>query len=280
TIGLLRKQLAAYTLDRAASVEGMDVENLVLVTQDADLQDINEDYVKGVDETFQNNPELGALTGFVDYPQEDFHQDHLFLAVQRFNDILEMIRRFKVDNTIFRAGNSCFRGRDYMAVGGHPRSRKRAENTPIYRAIKKKGPNSTAFDRNVVTLVTSARRQMIALGEGLPLAERYETFGEEGDLAEKYQVPTNELQIPEVAHKVTSANFAELLQIELQAIYDKGLDGVAESGEKEASMNRMRKFMQRAGFFLGIQLDFEGDKVILKDLSKLKELILKKYSHF
>ena len=48
--------------------------------------------------------------------------------------------------------------------------------------------------------MTSARRQMMALGEGVPLAHSHNTFGEKGDLAEKYQAPADQLQIPEVAN--------------------------------------------------------------------------------
>ena len=83
TISRVRKDLGGLTLRRASKTEGVDIANLILVTQDADLININDEYVENVVEEFDKNPKLEALTGFIDHPYEDFYSDHLFLTVQK-----------------------------------------------------------------------------------------------------------------------------------------------------------------------------------------------------
>ncbi len=275
-IGLIRKMLAGYTLKRASEAPEVDLKSLILVTNDADLQKISEEYVTGLTHAFDRNPKLGAVAGFIDYPYEDFYQDQLFLTVQRFNDILETIVRYKDGNIILRGGNSAFRVQDYMEAGGHPRSRIRSENRPLYREIEKaRGKEGIQFERHVAKITTSARRQIVAVAENVPIAERYENFGKPGDLAELYQAPVETLVIPESTHKITSPEFTGKLEAELQAVYKKFLN-------LSPSMNseQVQKLFHRAAFFAGFKLSFEGETLHVTDISTLRSQVIKKYNHF
>ena len=62
------------------------------MTNDADLQHISKDYASSIISSFDLNSTQAGLTGFIDYPKEDFDADHVFHVIQRFNDILEVIR--------------------------------------------------------------------------------------------------------------------------------------------------------------------------------------------
>lgn len=284
-IGLIRKDLGALTIQRALDSDGVDLSNLVMVTNDADLHGLSDGYVDSIADAFGADAKLAAMTGFVDYPYEDFYSDHLFLTVQRFVDMLEIMRRHKLDKMTLRGGNTMIRLSDYIAAGGHNRSRK-SENLPIYKHIlRNKGPEAVAFDRHRTRITTSSRRQIAAINQGTPLVDRYQTFGKEGDLAEKYQVPRDQLRLSEVVHKVTAPNFKELLRQEIQSVYDRSLShsediaDVDDGGAVLGAKKRSQEFMRRAAFYLGFELTFKNDLVEIGSIEKLKELVLRKYDH-
>ncbi len=279
-ISRIRKDAAALSLMDAVEVNGLDLDNLIQITHDADLQKIDPDYLSGHVEAFDENPRLGAIAGFYDYPEADFHQDHLFFATRRFEDFLEIISSYKFDNQIMKGGASAFRTRDYIAGGGIGTERKMSELRPLYKAIKKSDPESVQFSRKVGTVITSARRQMMALGEGVPLARSHDTFGEKGDLAEKYQVPAEELKIPEIANKVTSPGFKEKLEGELSSLYAKHFHLKIRKRESERGTAELQALFRKAGMFLGVKLEFNEKKVTITDMTKLRENLIKRYNRF
>ncbi|MBI2019412.1 hypothetical protein HYS95_01945 [Candidatus Daviesbacteria bacterium] len=298
-IGLVRKDAAMLALTRAAQ-SGVDVENLILVTNDADSINIPEDYFTQIIKRFDDNPKLGGLAGFVDYPREDFYGSHLFLSVQRFVDIVEVIQRYKNNHLVMRAGNAAFRVRDYMSAGGHTRSRI-SETRPLYRWIRSAG-GEVQFDPQV-RIVTSARRQITAIANDIPQSQRYQSFGMEGDLANHYQIAESRLEIPEVCQKVTSSQFPALLEREIQSVYNRYITAlyrqVSRSSDRERNLSKsiedayaravmfrpqavanIQNLMRRAGFFTGIKLDFEGHVVSIRNIYVLKKLILQKFNNY
>lgn len=283
-IGLIRKDLGALTVRRALESSEVELRDLVMVTNDADLQELSPEYITSIAAQFGNNAKLAAMTGFVDYPYEDFYADHLFLTVQRFVDMLETMRRFKMGKTTLRGGNTMIRLADYVASGGHNRARK-SENLPIYRHIlAHSGPDGVSFDRHNTKIVTSSRRQIAAIADGVPLVDRYKSFGKEGDLAEKYQAPREKLLISEKVHKVTSPDFINLLTHELQTIYERAVSDMSELADVDdggalGRLSKTEEFMKRAAFYLGFQIEFHDGNLKVKNIDKLKGLILEKYDH-
>lgn len=276
-IGRIRKDLAAITLKRASQTSGVDIGNLIIVTQDADLIDMDEHYVENVVREFDQQPDLSALTGFIDHPREDFYSDHLFLTVQRFTDIIEIINRYRHNNFPLRGGNSAFRVSHYLQAGGHSRSRL-WEHMNLSRSFREENPDSVKFIGKRAKITTSARRQIVAIEKGVKLIDRYKTFGIEGDLAEDYQKPVEETVLPEMTHKVTSPQFKDLLQEELQSIYDSKIK--IEEKSLQGDDPRIEKNMKTAARFMGIRIHFEERKVFVDDISQLREDIMKKYSNF
>lgn len=278
TISRIRKDLAGLSLRRASKTEGVDIANLILVTQDADLYNINDQFVANVLDDFDANPKLQALTGFIDHPREDFYADHLFLTVQRFTDMLEVITRSKYNNFPLRGGNSAFRVKGYMEMGGHDSNRRLWEHMDLNRKLRQKDPESVKFAGRRAQITTSARRQIVAIDKGVLQNERYKTFGREGDLAEEYQKPNAEMQIPERSHKITSKDFASLLQKELQSIYSAKLKIEEKTSTRENS--RIEQLMKKTAVYIGISIHFESGSVIIDDISKLRDNIIKKFSNF
>lgn len=272
-ISRIRRDGIGLTLMDAAKVEGLDLDNLIQINHDADLQAISSDYLSGHVKVFDENPQLAAIGGFCDYPEADFYQDHLFLAAQKFEDILTLMMASKYDSFALKGGASAVRTKDYISAGGLGRRRKMSELRPLYQKFKEEDPNSIILSRKVGTITTSARRQIMALGNDVPLSRSHDNFGEEGDLADRYQAPLDKLQIPEVANKVTSPSFKEKLEKQLSHFYDREL--MYNRGGEE----QVNQFFRRAGFFSGLKLEFKDKKVIIKDMEVMKKNILAKYSH-
>jgi len=116
----------------------------------------------------------------------------LFLAVQRFGDIYETIKRYKDGYIILRGGNTAFRASDYVRVGGHSRKRK-SENSYLFDKLKK--GHKIKFSKKAGSITTNARRRTLAISNGIKLAKQYVNFGKPNDLAEKYLSKEDDLMI-------------------------------------------------------------------------------------
>lgn len=274
-ISRIRKDAAGLSLMEAAEVNGLDLDNLIQFTHDADLQKLAPDYLSKHVKVLDENPRLGAIAGFYDYPDADFHQDHLFLATQKFEDILTFISNSKSTNHILKGGATAFRTRDYIASGGIGDTKKMSELRPVYKGLMARDKESVLFSRQIGTVTTSARRQMMALGQNIPLSSAHDDFGKKGDLAERYQAPIGELQIPEVANKVTSPGFNEKLEKQLTSLYKK-MRRMRERTEATVIID----LFKRAGFYAGIKLEIENEKIVIKDMSVLKKNILERYTNY
>lgn len=308
-IGRIRKDLAGLTLRRACETEGLDIENLVLVTNDADLIDVPSSYVSEIVKKFRSNQRLAALTGLIDYPYADFSTDHLFLTTQRYTDILDTITRHRGGHFILHGGNSAFRVGPYMEAGGIRRNRV-SELRPLLTALKGRGADAVAFDKRM-SIVTNARRQLAAIASRVPVVDRYRNFTQKGDLAESFQVPEDEVVLPEAGHKVTSVGFTGLLQRELQAIFDHRMLTFARRAEAKLGndhndqdvdlnlgknrlevvyrgllttnpeeMIKQEREMKLAGLLMGIKIHFIGRRIFIADIDKLRRGVVKKYSNY
>lgn len=302
-IGRIRKDLAGLTIERVMQSPGVDISKLVLTTHDADLVAVPSYYISHLVQEFDNNPNLGGLTGFVGYPYEDFYGNHLLLAFQRYVDVFEAILRHREDHFVMRGGNSAFRLLDYMEAGGHKRNRV-SENRPLYHSLRRMG-KEVKFSREL-EIITSPRRHITAQITGVPQASRYNEFGKENDLAQFYQVPEDELIIPEIATKVTSPSFVSNLREELQVFYGRHLGSLYQSGEYDISreehlttgehtlqsryehlerlypdkLERLRMEMKRAAMIVGLQISFDGSNIKIDGIHKLRSQVLKRYNNY
>jgi hypothetical protein len=149
-----------------------------------------------------------------------------------------------------------------------------SELRPVAVSMGKQNPKATQFSRELGTVTTSARRQLMAIGTNIPLSRSHDSFGEQGDLAERYQVPAEELRIPEVANKVTSPDFLQKLQNELNCLY---LSQVC----LKKNVDRTQKLFRLVGVFAGIKIDFdEKDQLVIKDITVLRERLIKTKSSY
>ena len=268
----IREDLLALTLLRAGRCPHLDIEKLLISTQDADLIQIADDYVKETVRHFTKQPETEAIAGFIDYPREDFDQDHLFFAVQLFEDILESKQQKSGVKVSFKGGNSVFRVSHLLKKQGFGSSFKERNKAPYQSRA-----NTSSFNRGFQTnddlwIVSSARRQMTALKKSIEIALGWR-YQHESELSDIY-LSEKTTSLPDSANKVTSDEFNKRLETELQHIYTlHKIHNAIKESTRDA-------FIQSAEE-MGIRLHFnKDDMVVIDDIEPLKEGILKDFSRF
>ena len=235
----------------------------LIVSHHADLLNASGEYINNILAKFDADPDLDLLAGLVDYPREDFHQDHLFFAVQLFEDLLEEKLREETGKVLAHGGNAAFR-LSAMDKSGF-KAAFEADNAPIYLKPRQapEGINVLADDE-LMWVTTAARRQMSALDNTPPIL-----------LANRYKSSiVNTLS--ESAHKVTSANFAVLLEQELSAICAE----LMKNRPYSLSQERLATLFAETGLGMGITLEANHSTVHVKDLAEFKGRALKDFSTF
>jgi|GEM_PF-4159287 len=294
TIGRIRRDLVALSVKRALLAPGVDIDNLILITNDADLQRIPGNYLSSIISSFDANPQQAGLTGFIDYPKLDFDKDHVFHFTQRFYDILEVIRRRRHHRVTMRAGNSAFRLKDYIETGGIKTSSHTSELRPVYKALREKNPSSVVYHerRKGMNIETSGRRQLTANRNGVLFVNRYDNFGYETDIAGNWKKPEDEFVLPEYAMQYTNEHFFATIQAQLDGMYRK----LAHVYPME--IGTIQKQMKLAGVLSGIRLNFvkmsrerkeqkglsshtaSSQEVEILDISKLREGMRKAHNRY
>lgn len=252
TIGEARRDLATLTLARAMETTApVDIDNLILVSNDADTQKVSPNYIKEIVERFDKNPKLAALAGFYDYSSEDFDTDHVFFAFQRISDAYEIINRHRKNNTIMRGGNSAFRMKPYLRKKGNP-NEVVSEHRPLLNGFRHEDPQSVDYapHNSDMSITTSARRQLFARRRGEPLSFSHAKFSRPGDIAEEYLQDRKDFKIPEETTKFTNSEFQTDLQGELDAMYRKLVE-MNPTHEDE-----IKKNLSLAATIMGVRIHF------------------------
>lgn len=266
-IGQVRKYLVDSVLLRKKQAE---VErSLPIISHDADLEDISENYVEDIIRAFRNNPRLDAVAGKWDYPMESFRQMPVFYATQRLWHYFDIVFRYNYLKSPELIGrNSAFRSGIYAAIGGYNPQAQLAEDLEIGWLIKEARKYKPARIQylNRAWLKSSPRRAVVKMISGGRLIQQYGDF--------------------HVNEEVRRASLEELLREkrdfdenrfrqEVQVIYDHyGRWRRSKKGWIEDEY--FERSFRRAMDFLGVKYEVVDDRVIITDLSKLKERLKKK----
>lgn len=289
-IGRIRGDLATMALIRATEAS-IDPANLAIVTNDADLFGLPDNYVNKIAATLARNTAISGVTGPVKYPNAGLSKDDLVLAVQSFEDAYEKRAREEQGHLLMRGGNSAFNAASYIEAGGHARARV-SENRPLLRFLRAQNPQSVIFDEEM-WILTSPRRLTMAVKRNQRIAQKHANFGRVGDLAEDYQLPVEELSLPEYTHRVTSPAFQQSLAQELQSAWGfhlitsyRGIEGkmptslsVAQvyevlSQKAPEELVRLQNAMKEAGTDIGIKVCFTDERLSVGSIKTLKHNIL------
>lgn len=264
-IGNVRKYLVDSVLQRKQQ-SGLE-KPVVIVSNDADLEDISEDYAKVIASRFRENPKMDAAAGKWDFPAEAFEQFPLMHASQRLWQYFDIAFRnnfLKSPSLIGR--NSAFRSSAYAAIGGYNENAKIAEDLEIGWLIQdaRNYDNERIQYINAAGLVSNPRRAVTTMLS--------ETNGEKGKIVDQY----GDFHVNE---DVRNASLEELLadkkdfnldefRGQAQAIYDF-YSKLKKSQGQWAEDEMVDKSFDRAMRFLGVKYQIENDKVEILDASGL-----------
>lgn len=261
-IGRVRKYLVDAIMLRKQKA-GMK-KSVAIVSNDADLENISENYALDIGRAFQNNPKLDALAAKWDYPPETFRQLPLLHASQRLWHYFDIALRYNYLKSPELIGrNSAFRSGAYVGVGGYNEHAKVAEDLEIGWLIK----DARAYDASRITylnrawLVSNPRRAVVKLLSGTPLTQQY------GDFHVNENVRKTSLD--ELLKEKRDLTETEL-QREVQALYDFYFKMTKAKGGWLPTEYFTKSF-ERAMRFLGVEYEMKGERVMIKSTDKLRK---------
>jgi hypothetical protein len=256
---LLRKQQAGITRP------------IAIISNDADLEDINSNYVNSITDSFEQNPKLDALAAKWDFPRDTFKQMPLLHASQRLWQYLDIaMRNYYLKSPDLVGRNSIFNSGIYAAVGGYNETSQLAEDLEIGWLIKEaRHYNSERISyNNKAWLISNPRRAVVKMLSDSRLVQQYGDFhvNEEVRNAPLEKLLENKIDFDKQA-------FVK----EVQAIYNHySKMTISKGGFMEDQY--LEKSFTRAMRFMGIKFHFENDLVSIQDMSAL-EKSLEDYSN-
>lgn len=253
-IGYIRKILDDSALLRHHE-RGKNIEDLIIVSNDADNKGVSPEYVDNFIKHFDSNPKVEAMLGQLDWDPESYVKYPLIHIGTRLFQYLDTIIRHESGRMPSSGANFAFRSSIYAGVGGYIEDTDIAEDVALGRAIisARKRDDCVKFaGARASRLYTSSRRVVKSLGEGLVPIEQWEKgFGPFDDEVRKFELGQGQnlaYNNPEVLEK---------FKIDLEKIVNVTLN-VYERGAKRG---KDHPFYKRAIGWLGIhyQLDESGE---------------------
>ncbi|MBI2008825.1 glycosyltransferase [Candidatus Saccharibacteria bacterium] len=190
-IGWVRKAVTD-TIITDLMERGVDLNDVLLVSNDADSQWIDPNYLKTIVERATTQPEVDGFLGFIDWGYDAYKAHPETLAATRLMQMIEIYLRKKRNEIGSSGANFVFRPGIYTAVGGYRSGTSLGEDVELGRMIKsvRAGAQTRrpiAFLGRSSEINTSARRALEKLFKdgGAPAAQWDEVFSAYDDLRTK-----------------------------------------------------------------------------------------------
>ncbi len=266
TIGQVRKSLVDAVLLRKS--ESNIEKSIVIVSNDADLEDISEDYANQMSAAFQKNKRVDAIEGKRDYPAETFRKYPLLHASQRLWNYLDIaFRNYHLKTEDLTGTNCAFRSGIYAAVGGYNEKAQLAEDWEIGQLIKEaRGDDHERIKRlNSAWLISNPRRAVVTLLSGRNLIQQHEDFHVNEDV--------RKASVENLLQEKRDLDEKEFIK-EVQAIYEHCARWKKSKGGS-ADDEFINKSFDRAMRFLGVKYEITNDKVMISNIVRLREELRK-----
>lgn len=176
-IGNIRKMLSDATIVRSLKRGGK--EDLIMVSNDADLKGVAPEYLENFIEKFQKEPKTDAVMGQLDWDPEAYIRNPLnHIGTRLFQYIAVQHRKAK--RGIESSGaNFAYRASMYAAVGGYDSQKELGEDNNFGRKITaaRSGTARNPIEyggARVSRLYTSSRRAEKAIQDGLSPIEQWQ----------------------------------------------------------------------------------------------------------
>jgi hypothetical protein len=193
-IGRIRK-LATDAVIQDLMTRNVDLDNVMIVSNDADSQWIDARYIQTIIDRSEAEPNTDALLGFLDWDSEAYKAYPEILVGTRFMQMLDIYERRRLGRVASSGANFAFRPKIYLAVGGYgPEDIDIGEDNHLGRMIR--GARSGANARRPIgylgrssEVMTSARRAISTLLEqgGAPIEQWNFGFGPDDSLRNAQQ---------------------------------------------------------------------------------------------
>lgn len=297
-IGQVRWVTALTSFVRALENPQVDVDKMIVLTNDADLWGLSPHYLGAIYEYFQENPEVQAAWTFIDYPEQQVSSNHLGIIVQRCEEMLEIIDKKKFGHLILRSGSSAYRLSALFQAWTFPKARK-WESGQVVRNIRKKywAKAIRLIPKHRAKLITSARRHATAVVSGIPITDRYITFGTPEDLSVLYHANDSLNRARDTIVIAQDEDFIKRLSSELQSLYNKRIKGKkreyamgneASVEEEEIDIDvllglktEVQEDFTKIAPFLGVKFDFpDEDTLRVTNIDIAKDNLRAKFGVF
>ncbi|HCM52062.1 TPA: hypothetical protein DIS56_02940 [Candidatus Saccharibacteria bacterium] len=180
-IGWVRKTVADTVIEDLMK-RGIDLKDVLLVSNDADSQWIDRRYIRTLIKKADAQPEVDGFLGFLDWSYDAYKARPETLAATRLMQMFESYLRVKTKGAGSSGANFAFRPNIYMAVGGYSEIDK-GEDVSLGRMIRgaRSGSNTRrpiAFLGRSSEIVTSSRRALAKLLKdgGAPIMQWSDEF--------------------------------------------------------------------------------------------------------
>ncbi len=185
TVGNARKHLTDLTLLRSVQRE-QQKEELILASNDADTEKIDEHYVIEIIDAFDKNPKVDALTAKFNYPDWALQKPNLLAASRFWSFMARLVETGSVGNISERqkepvglvGRNAAMRSSIYAAVGGYNSLARNAEDLELGWLIndaRNWDPQNIIY-LNKAEIVSNPRRSLTAIATKTPVNEMYVDF--------------------------------------------------------------------------------------------------------
>lgn len=242
---------------------------LIMISNDADLIEgaLRDDYFQVIIDYFHDdqNKNVDAIAGKIDFSKDTYALVPHMLVGRRLWQYLDIVKRWKhQEKRPHLVGrNSAWRAATYAAFGGYNALRTVGEDTVIGHSILSiRGGRSTAIRHLIApVLLTSARRDLMAVIEGVPIAYQYSDFKGKGDKVRDFTAD-------ELLKLAQDTQFTRTrIKKEIEAIY-------YAFGRK---VDTDPKDFKRAASLMGLKVDLRQEKgkwnLKIVDTSKLEQSI-------
>jgi hypothetical protein len=261
-IGGVRKYLVDAVLLRKS--ESNIEKSIVIVSNDADLEDISEDYANQLSAAFQKNKNVDAIEGKRDYPAETYRKYPLLHASQRLWNYLDIaFKKYHLKTEELTGTNSAFRSGIYAAIGGYNEKAQLAEDWELGQLIKEaRGGDSERIKHlNSTWLISNPRRAVVTMLSGRNLIQQHEDFHVNEEV--------RKTSVEDLLREKRDLDEKEFTN-EVQATYEHCARWKKSKGGS-ADDEYINKSFDRAMRFLGVNYEIVNDKVIISDIARLRE---------
>lgn len=270
-VGKARKYAADLALMRSFERPAQDGD-LIVVSFDADVDGISNNYISEIINEFDNNPDLDALTGKWDLPQEALNKPNLRAAERLWYFLDRIIQRDAIGNPNERqlhvpgliGRNTAFRGSTYSAIGGYNPEAKLAEDLEVgWMIATAREWDTDRFDYlNKASVVSNPRRFLAAMVQGVPLVQMYGNFHENRDI--------RQLKNSDLLARIPNSLDVARLTLDAEALWQAGQEGQYKWINAQ-NPGRFEDYFNRAMNFLGVEYVIENGHVKITNTNKLQQ---------